>query len=156
MTRARLRSPARPLVTAVLACALVGSVAFAGVQPALATTTPRQQMLSLTNQSRADHGVRPLKLDKRLSKLATRHSRQMASQNTLFHTANVPRELRHVRWTVWGENVGMTTETLSALEQAFMNSPVHRANILDGRFTHVGIGVAHVNSAYWVTVTFYG
>ena len=50
----------------------------------------------------------------------------------------------------------MTTDTLPTLETAFMNSPVHRENILNRRFTHVGIGVAHVNGAYWVTVTFYG
>jgi uncharacterized protein YkwD len=151
-----IRSASRPLLAAFLACALAGSVCLAGAEPALATTTPREQMLALTNQSRADHGVPRLKLNARLSKMATRHSRQMAQQKTLFHTGNIPRELRHWHWSVWGENVGMTTDTLPTLEDAFMNSPVHRENILNRRFTHVGIGIARVNGAYWVTLTFYG
>ena len=151
-----IRSASRPLVAAFLSCALAGSLSLVGAEPALASTTPRQQMLSLTNQSRVDHGARRLKLNTRLSKMAARHSRQMAAKSSLFHTENIPRELRHWKWSVWGENVGMTTDSLPALEQAFMNSPVHRQNILNRRFTHVGIGVAHVNGAYWVTVTFYG
>ncbi len=151
-----IRSASRPFLAAFVACALAGSISLVGAGPALATTTPRQQMLALTNQSRADHGVPKLKLNTRLSKMATRHSRQMAQQKTLFHTGNVPRELRHWHWSVWGENVGMTTDTLPTLEEAFMNSPVHRENILNRRFTHVGIGIARVNGASWVTVTFYG
>ncbi|MFL5767185.1 MAG: CAP domain-containing protein [Actinomycetota bacterium] len=156
MRSSMIRSASRPLLAAIVACALAGSVSLAGAEPALAATTPRQQMLSLTNQSRSDHGVRRLKLNTRLSKMAARHSRQMAQESSLFHTGNIPGELRHWHWSVWGENVGMTTDTLPTLEDAFMNSPVHRENILNKRFTHVGIGVAHVNGAYWVTVTFYG
>jgi uncharacterized protein YkwD len=125
-------------------------------QPASAATTARHEMLALTNRSRAAHGVPRLKLNPRLSNIATRHSRSMASQGTLFHTANVPRELRRWRWSIWGENVGMTSGTLTDLQDAFMNSPVHRQNILNRRFHHVGIGVARVDGAYWVTVVFYG
>jgi uncharacterized protein YkwD len=140
----------------IVSCALAGSLSVAAAEPALAATSPRQEMLALTNQSRAHHGISRLKLNTRLSRMATRHSRQMASENTLFHTGNVPRELHHWHWSTWGENVGMTTDTLPTLQDAFMNSPVHRENILNRRFTHVGIGVAHVNGAYWVTLTFYG
>jgi uncharacterized protein YkwD len=124
--------------------------------PAAAAPSARQEMLALTNRSRAAHGVPRLKLNPRLSNMATRHSRSMASHGTLFHTANVPRELRHWHWSCWGENVGMTSGTLDELETAFMNSPVHRQNILNRRFEHVGIGVARVQDAYWVTVVFYG
>src|SRR5205085_2688002 len=146
----------RQLMAASLACAIFGSLSLGLAEPALATTTPRQTMFSLTNQSRTSHGVRRLKLNSRLSNMATRHSRQMANQGTLFHTANVPREIRHWNWSVWGENIGMTSDSLPVIEDAFMNSPVHRDNILNGRFSHVGVGVARVNGAYWVTVIFYG
>ncbi|MDP9297018.1 MAG: CAP domain-containing protein [Actinomycetota bacterium] len=113
-------------------------------------------MLALTNRSRAAHGVPRLKLNSHLSDVAKRHSRSMASQGTLFHTANVPHELRHYHWSTWGENVGMTSGTLGDLQDAFMKSPVHRENILNRKFTHVGIGVARAGGAYWVTVVFYG
>jgi uncharacterized protein YkwD len=50
----------------------------------------------------------------------------------------------------------MTSGSLSDLQDAFMNSTVHRQNILNRRFKHVGIGVARDGDAYWVTVVFYG
>ena len=60
-----IRSASRLLLAAFLACALAGSISLVGAEPALATTTPRQQMLALTNQSRAGHGVPRLKLNTR-------------------------------------------------------------------------------------------
>src|SRR5205085_4939125 len=92
VVRARSRSHLRLLTAAALACVVLGSVSLGLAEPALATATPRQQMFALTNQSRTQHGVQRLKLNSRLSNMATRHSRQMANQGTLFHTANVPRE----------------------------------------------------------------
>jgi uncharacterized protein YkwD len=150
-----LRLLSRSLIAAVLVVSVLGTVGL-GAPPASAAVTARHQMLALTNRSRADHGVRRLKLNPRLSRKATRHSRAMASKGTLYHTTNVPRELRPWHWTTWGENVGMTSGTLSGLQEAFMNSPVHRTNILNGKFRHVGIGVARSGGAYWVTLTFYG
>jgi uncharacterized protein YkwD len=155
------RGGSRRAIRALLATLLIGTVLgtlFLGAaEPALAASTgARQQMFSLTNKSRADHGVRRLKLNSRLSNIATRHSRKMAAKGRLFHTANVPHKLRRWRWTTWGENVGMTSGTLAVLQDAFMHSPVHRANILNRKFRHVGVGVAHVGDAFWVTLVFYG
>ncbi len=153
--RATRRLFLRPLIAAALVASVLGTVGL-GAQPASAAPTLRQEMLTLTNKSRTDHGVRRLKLNPRLSNMATRHSRQMASKGTLYHTANVAHELRSWHWTTWGENVGMTSGTLAGLQDAFMKSPVHRTNILNGKFRHVGIGVARDGDAYWVTLTFYG
>ena len=41
----------------------------------------------------------------------------------------------------WGENVGSTDGRPRGLQDAFMDSPVHRSNILDRRFDKVAVGV---------------
>jgi hypothetical protein len=51
-----------------------------------------------------------------------------------------------------GENIGWNNysdaETVTQINQSFMNSPAHRANILNPNFTHLGIG-AWAASASW-------
>ena len=121
-----------------------------------AATRHRDTMLSLTNEDRASHHVRSLALDASLSKYARRHSRAMAEHGGLFHTADLAAKLKGLDWSIGGENVGVGP-SLDSLEKAFMQSPVHRDNILRKTFDHVAIGV-YVDSDGndWVTVIFYG
>jgi uncharacterized protein YkwD len=127
--------------------------------PAHAATSLERQMLNLTNASRADHGVHRLRLDAGRTTKAHKHSAAMARCDCgLFHTGD-PADfyLRGVRWSKWGENVGETSGSdLSVLQQAFMDSPVHRHNILDDRFRRVGVGVVVRDGKAWVTLFFYG
>ena len=80
----------------------------------------------------------------------------MARRHRLFHTSNMDRVLRHWHVRTWGENVGETPTTLRALQRAFMRSPLHRSNLLNRRFRHVGIGVVRAGGKLWVTLDFYG
>ena len=76
-----------------------------------------------------------------MSKLARRHSVAMANKGYIFHTSNPSSfYLKGVRWSTWGENVGVTGGTIGGIEQAFMKSPHHRANILNRRFHRVALG----------------
>ncbi len=127
-----------------------------GRAPALAASTSRAEMLALTNESRAAHGRPALKLNVVLSGTAKKHSDAMARAGTLFHSSNVPGELRPWHWSAWGENVGYTSGGLPALQNAFMHSPEHRANILNAHFVHVGIGVVRHDGYTWATLIFYG
>lgn len=56
-------------------------------------------------------------------------------------------------WTLLGENVGVGGN-IEALQKAFMESPGHAANILDPRWTHMGVGVIKRGGTYWVTMEF--
>jgi uncharacterized protein YkwD len=92
-----------------------------------------------------------------MSALAERHSAEMAKRGYLFHTSNVSTYLRGVSWHAWGENVGyMRGGDVHILQKAFMHSPVHRENILNGAFRHVAVGTVYNNGRLWVTVFFYG
>ena len=125
--------------------------------PAHATTALERQMLRLTNASRLNHGEHRLRIDAGRTTKAHKHSAAMARAGTLYHTSD-PADyyLRGVRWSKWGENVGETTVDLPDLQVAFMNSTVHRHNILDRRFHKVGVGVVQRGGTFWVTLFFYG
>ena len=74
----------------------------------------------------------------------------------LFHTANVDVYLHGIQWHTWGENVGYSPGDVAGLEQAFMDSPPHRGNILNRAFRQVAIGSVRVDGTLWVTVFFFG
>jgi uncharacterized protein YkwD len=142
------------------AVALLLLVAFlaqgVGAQDANAATYRRDTMLSLTNEDRADHDMRALSLDRKLSAYAKQHSRDMASTGYLFHTEDLAAKLSGLDWSIGGENVGVGS-SLDGLEAAFMRSTAHRQNILRESFDHSAIGVyKDGDDNFWVTVIFYG
>jgi uncharacterized protein YkwD len=82
----------------------------------------------------------------------------MANKGSIFHTADpAGRYLDGVNWSTWGENVGVTGGTIGDLQQAFMDSPPHRANILNKEFHRVALGTYRdADGLLWVTVFLYG
>ena len=129
--------------------------------PAAATTDnacwqpkePEVGFLRQTNLARANSNLGSLSLDPELSKAARLHTREMVSKDLLYHTND--RDLTHrvTGWSTLGENVGVGG-TVDSLQDAFMNSPPHRGNILYAPFQHVGIGVKEINGRMWVTLIF--
>jgi uncharacterized protein YkwD len=115
----------------------------------------RRGMLQLTNEARVSKDRGSLRLDKVLSRYAARHSRRMADQGSLFHTADLAQLLRGRDWSMGGENVGVAS-SLTDLQAAFMASRVHRRNILRAGYDRAAIGVVESGGELWVTVIFYG
>ena len=113
------------------------------------------QLLQATNLSRGRFDAPQLRLNRELSAIARRHSLAMAQADSLFHTTDADVYLHGIDWHVWGENVGYTPGDLASIQQAFMDSPMHRENILNRAFRHVAIGAVRVNGTLWVTVFFY-
>ncbi len=105
------------------------------------------------NLARAAASVTKLSLDPELSKVARKHTREMISKDSLYHTPSDVLSRRVTRWVELGENVGFGGGVVS-LHEAFMDSPAHRDNILHDSFRHVGIGVAKKDGRMWVTVIF--
>ena len=107
------------------------------------------------NRARSNHGLGRLSLDPELSKAAKVHTRDMAERSQLYHTPSDALRARVTNWTVLGENVGVGGGVRS-LHTAFMNSPLHRDNVLHSPYRHVGIGVVNRDGRMWVTVLFEG
>ena len=116
-----------------------------------------QYMLELVNRERAAAGVQPLAFDGNLNEAAEGHSGWMIATDTFSHTGASGSDagarmtsagfLFAGSWT-WGENVAWVSERSSTgsqdeielLHTNLMNSPGHKANILNGAFQEVGIG----------------
>ena len=130
------------------------ALGVASVVPASAAEEATEsQFVSLTNSSRASSGAGRLSVDGELTAIARRWSAKMAADNRLAHNPNLSREVTQ-DWAKLGENVGVG-DNADQIHQAFMNSPAHRANILDGAFTRVGIGVVRGGDGrIWVTEVF--
>lgn len=105
------------------------------------------------NIARRDRGLRALRSDIHLGKVARYHTREMTSRNSLYHTSSTQLGRRVTRWSTLGENVGVGA-TVGSLFKAFMNSPGHRANILYSRFNHIGVGTLRAHGRLWVTIIF--
>jgi hypothetical protein len=157
MTTLRVRRTARWVAALSLTVtALVGSAAFAG--SALATTaSPAGDLATATNAARVSAGLPALTENAQLDAVAQAWANKLAAAGVLSHNPAIRTQVTN--WTVLGENVGMAGD-VPTVQNAFMHSPEHKANILDPRYTQLGVGSA--TSIYpscgcpvlWVVVDF--
>ncbi|HWG36782.1 MAG TPA: MBL fold metallo-hydrolase [Terriglobales bacterium] len=160
----------------MLAALVFGLVPGAWALPCPATpaiAALEHQGLEFVNATRADPRyraetegrARPLTLDPRAAEVARCHSEFMARAHTLSHSgpagATPGDRLGSdgIAWTAVGENVAMAAD-LATADGILMKEPPfqpnHRANILNPKFTRVGIGVARSSDGLvWVTEDFY-
>jgi uncharacterized protein YkwD len=118
---------------------------------------PRRKVATIVNARRIEHGLRPLRFAPLVNVAAQKHSRDQARMRLMSHTGSDgttcgDRLLREgYRWSAWGENVAVGYPTARAVVRAWMHSAGHRANILNGRFRHVGVGVRRAadGTRYW-------
>jgi hypothetical protein len=119
--------------------------------PALADAGAEGQFIAQLNQARQSSGLPALRVSGDLTAVARRHSERMASQGNLHHNPNLGGDVSG--WQKVGENVGHGP-SVGSIHSAFMNSASHRANILGGDWTEVGVGVVARDGALWVTQVF--
>jgi hypothetical protein len=137
---------------AALVLAPVAALAVGTAPASASTASDAAGFVARTNQARDARGLHPYTVAADLVAVAQRQSARMAAQQRLYHNPNLGSEVQN--WETAGENVGMGGDVAS-VQQAFMNSPAHRANILARDFTEVGIAVVRDgNGALWVTAVF--
>lgn len=147
-----------PLVaTATAAPSPPASVAVVspGPLPALRAAQTERLLRSLINSERVSANRRGLRMQKKLIRVARRHSGRMASAGSIYHNPNLAGNLRRLSWSIAGENVGVGN-SIETLHAAFMDSPAHRDNVLRPQFRRVGVGVRSSGGRLWVTVVFVG
>ena len=130
---------------------LTAVVAIVGL--ALGACTPEENQASaLLNTSRNENGQKSLPMNIDLYMKAQAWSRQLAGDQKLSHS-NLP-DGNGYNWSRLGENVGYGY-SLEQVQNAFMDSPPHRANILDAGFNRVGVAVTRDDGGrYWVVQEF--
>jgi len=104
------------------------------------------RMLELINGERVAARLQPLATDPELTQVARRHSADMFARGYFAHVTpegHDPFERMrqaNVRFVTAGENLALAP-TLHVAHTGLMNSPGHRANILQRNFGRVGIGI---------------
>lgn len=118
-----------------------------------------RRLVELINRERAQAGLPGLAVQLDMQAVADRWSGMMVDRGSRCELASLRHNPDYARempdgWSLLAENVacGMTVDPI---HQSLMASPGHRANILDGAFTHIGVGVAiAADGAMWVTQDF--
>ena len=125
------------------------------------------EILRLTNQERAEHGLSPLARHQALESAAAEHSHEIRELNYFSHTSPTagkatPRQRvnQHgINPQMVAENIfecsGYDIESTARLTvEAFMESPGHRKNVLNPSATHIGVGFVATNGTVSVTQVF--
>ena len=99
------------------------------------------QYVAGVNGVRADAGLPPLAVDGELTAVARAWADQMAGANRISHNPNLAGQVS-APWLKIGENVGTGAE-VGAVMNAFVNSPAHYENIVDGEYEYIGVGVTY-------------
>lgn len=148
---------AKPLSTAKPTATLATSPAVkatpATTTTASSTTIYADQVIGLVNQARAEVGLPALSKDNRLALMALDKAKDMDTNQYFDHispTYGSPFDMMKAygitfKWA--GENIAKGQRTPQEVMTAWMNSPGHRANILQKNFTK--IGVSYYNG-HWV------
>ncbi len=112
------------------------------------------RVASLVNEQRAANGLAPLTLSTELSNVARTKSQDMHDNNYFSHTSPTygsPFDMMNafgISYRTAGENIAMGYDTPEAVVSAWMNSAGHRANILNGSYTQLGVGYV-ADGSYW-------
>ncbi|MCX8953967.1 CAP domain-containing protein [Ruegeria sp. NA] len=121
-------------------------------------STYEREMLALINQERTSRGLNPLQLETQLNDSSEDHSTWMLNTDTFSHTgsggSSATQRMQNAGFDLegsWrtGENIAWQSERgapgisddVAQLHQNLMNSPGHRANILNPDFKYIGIGI---------------
>lgn len=123
--------------------ATTGQLAVLG---STSSITPGQLLVD-TNQEREASGLGDLVQNEQLSQAAFLKAQDMFKNNYWAHTS--PKGLTPWYWFAQvgynyqraGENLAKNYPTAQATVDAWMNSPTHRANVLDDKYTDVGFAV---------------
>ena len=106
------------------------------------------EVLKLVNEERAKHNLKALSFDPDLASAAKIRSREL---NTRFsHTRPNGQSYTSLHSKIKGENIAGGQTTPQQVVRAWMNSPPHRANILNSKYSTIGIGYTKSNNHYWV------
>lgn len=104
------------------------------------------QMLQLVNGERTKRGLPPVKADPEMSAVARAHSTDMFARGYFSHYTPEKADpfdrmkKSNVKFLTAGENLALG-RTLKICHEGLMNSPGHRANILNPAFGRLGIGI---------------
>lgn len=136
---------------AIIAFFLINSISFS-------FENYQNKILNLMNIKREKKGLKPLKLDKKINKLCIIKSNDMVENNYFSHTSKkygTPFQMlkkNGINYLRAGENIAMGQMTEEEVFKCWMESKGHRENILEEKYTTVGIGRDKYNKNIWTEI----
>lgn len=142
------------------------TLAIFGLQAASAASLSASEVATLTNKERTKRGLKALTVNGQLQAMAEAKAADILTQQYFEHVSPDGKTLVDLAkeagygYTLVGENLALGNfGSSAAVVKGWMNSPGHRANILKGKFTEIGI--ATVTGTYkgrevWVSVQEFG
>jgi uncharacterized protein YkwD len=136
-----------------------GNAGEANAGPVLQPTSAENELYNLVSEERKRHNLPMFVLDPHLVAAARKHSEGMATARKLSHQLPVEPELK-VRLAHAGARFDAVAENVAHSESAenahteLMNSPGHRANLLNPAYDAIGIGVVEKGQMIYVTEDF--
>lgn len=117
-----------------------------------------QRVIELVNVERKKMKLKPLVSDAALSQVAIVKAVDMIEQQYFEHTSPIYGVFQAVptlfnyQFLIYGENIARHYTTPEDVVKGWMNSPTHRENIANAKFTHTGVGVQRGKDGtlYWV------
>jgi len=126
----------------------IAAIAWGPIQPAFSSAISAGNIISLTNESRVTDNLATLVENSQLDAAAQAKANDMLAKGYFSH--NTPDG--HTPWDFItqagynyisaGENLAVNFTQAENVEDAWMNSPGHRANILNNSYKDIGIGIA--------------
>jgi uncharacterized protein YkwD len=114
-------------------------------------TTSQDQVLTELNADRKAAGRRSLSVQADAQRKAQAWAEKLARENKLYHS-KLSDGIK-VRWCSLGENVGYGP-SVPAVQDAYMRSSGHKANILSTKWNGVGVGYAKNGSRVYTVQVF--
>lgn len=105
-----------------------------------------KEVIRLVNIERKKHGISPLTEDWELCRVARIKSADMKTNNYFSHTSPTygsPFDMMRsfgIKYKSAAENIAKGQKTPDAVVKSWMNSSGHRKNILNEKYTHIGVG----------------
>lgn len=127
---------------------VTGTLFFIYPNPARLSEKMTDELLTLTNQARQDIGVPVVSSNDILAAAARSKAKDMIANGYFAHFG--PDGKKPWEWIdqgayqflYMGENLAMDFSSAEVVHQAFMNSASHRKNILNSKYTDIGMGIA--------------
>ncbi|MEU6991309.1 CAP domain-containing protein [Streptomyces sp. NPDC046465] len=131
----------------------------ASSRPSTDEVKAEAEVITLVNQERAKVGCRPVQADDRLAELAGDFSADMAERDFFAHTdpdGATPwdRADKAGIADLGGENIARGQADPRSVMAAWMDSPGHRANILNCDYKTLGVGAHFAPGGPWWTQDF--
>jgi uncharacterized protein YkwD len=124
-------------------------------EPVSQVDAAEASIVARTNELRASVGVGALTRSAEIDAVAQAWAQHLADTGEFRHNPDFAAQIP-AGWTTAGENIALNTTDPAAFSTQWENSPPHYANLVNGAFTTIGVGVVEKDGVFYGVQVFAG